>query len=345
MNMSAPADGMGDLSASNGDRVIRLLHTNRHVTFGTRIDMTTKPVVSPAAPKRYGPDFQLPDPPRPYDMRQRAQFKRFDSALDAHFADRPDVLVCGEGYLRLDGYDNAEVFIPDCVVAFGVDPDSIVARNGYIIDEVGKPPDFLMEVASRSTGKRDYTIKRESYARDYQVPEYWRFDESGGRWHDAPLAGDTLVEGEYVPIPIRRNEDGVLWGRSEVLGLDVCWDNGRLRFYDPDAGRYLPDAEEMRRELDSKRARAYAEGIRADAAEAQRDMAEVQLDSEAARANTAEAQRDAARAQRDADRAKREAAEAQRDAARAKRDNARAQRDAAEAEVERLREMLRRLRE
>ena len=74
------------------------------------------------------------------------------------------------------------------------------------------------------------------------------------------------MNGEYVPIPIERTADGVIWGHSEVLGLDVCWDSGRLRFYDPSAGAYLPNAEELKSELETERAgRLEAEARAADA--------------------------------------------------------------------------------
>ena len=199
----------------------------------------------------------LPDPPRSYDMRQRKQLGRADSALIARFAGRPDVLVSGEGYLRIEAGNNDEIYAPDLVVAFGVDAEAIIQRNGYVISEVGKPPDFALEVASESTGRRDYTVKRIAYAR-YEIPEYWRFDQSGGDWHDAPLAGDALVDGVYVPIPIHREPSGLIWGHSEVLNLDVCWDERLLRFYDPEAGRFLPCSEELQAELDAAHARAEA---------------------------------------------------------------------------------------
>ena len=121
---------------------------------------------------------------------------------------------------------NAERLAPDCVVTFGVNPEAIIARNGYVISEVGKPPDFVLEVASRSTGRRDYTVKREGYA-GYGVTEYWRFDHTGGRYHDAPLAGDMLVGDEYEPVVIHEEAEGLLWGHSAVLGLDLCWDDGQ----------------------------------------------------------------------------------------------------------------------
>ena len=59
----------------------------------------------------------------------------------------------------------------------------------------------MLEVASENTGQDDYTEKRDAYAA-FGVPEYWRFDPSGGEYHDSPLAGDKLVDGVYQPIEI-----------------------------------------------------------------------------------------------------------------------------------------------
>ena len=130
------------------------------------------------------------------------------------------------------------------MVAFGVNPDAIVSRNGYVISEVGKPPDFVLEVASRSTGRRDYTVKRTGYA-GYGVQEYWRFDHTNGRYHDTALAGDVLTDAEYTPALITREPDGLVWGHSSVLDLDLCWDRGELRLRDPGTGQFLPTPEEL----------------------------------------------------------------------------------------------------
>ena len=186
----------------------------------------------------------LPDPPREPDMQRFESLVYFASILLAYFADRDDVLVCGQGYLRHVGANDDEIFAPDCVVAFGVDPKAIVARNGYVISEVGKPPDFVIEVASRSTGRRDYTVKRDGYA-GYGVGEYWRFDHTGGMFYDAALAGDVLVDGRYEPVEITHEPDGLIWGHSEVLGLDLCWREGELRFRDPSTGEFLLTPEKQ----------------------------------------------------------------------------------------------------
>ena len=61
-----------------------------------------------------------------------------------------------------------------------------------------------------------------------------------------------------------------LWGHSEALNLDLCWERGELRWYDPVAERYLPRFD------DERAARVTAEAQR-DAAEAQRDAAEARV--------------------------------------------------------------------
>ena len=116
-----------------------------------------------------------------------------------------------------------------------------------------------------STGRRDYTVKREGYAA-FGVTEYFRFDDTGGRHHDRPLAGDRLVDGAYEPIPTTTDDAGNPRCYSETLGLYLCWENGRLRFWDPDTGAYLDDYDEAR--LAERDARLAAE-TRAETAEAE----------------------------------------------------------------------------
>ena len=213
-------------------------------------------------------DWYVPDPPREPDMEQWQSATAFDAMLEAHFSDRNDVLISGAGYLRNDPRNEDEQFVPDCVVAFGVDPRAIVSRNGYVIQHAGKPPDFVLEVASFSTGRRDYTVKRVGYA-GYGVREYWRFDHTGGQYHDAPLAGDVLNGEEYTPIPVNRDPGGLIWGHSEVLGLDLCWDEGVLRLRDPATSRFLPTPAELRSQLNASQERAETAEARAAELEAE----------------------------------------------------------------------------
>ena len=186
----------------------------------------------------------LPDPPREPDMVQRRSLSTIDGTLGPHFAAFDDVLLTGEMYVRVDEEDEREL-APDFIFARQVsDPERVIRRNGYVISEVGKPPDLVLEVGSRSTGRRDFTVKREGYAA-LGIREYWRFDPSGGEYHDVPLAGDTLNDGEYDPIEVVAESDRRHWGYSGMLELELWWEEGTLRFRDPASGQFLLTPEEL----------------------------------------------------------------------------------------------------
>ena len=136
------------------------------------------------------------------------------------------------------------------MVIFNADAELIDEQRGFEIASHDNPPDFALEVASPTTGVADYTTKRADYER-YQVFEYWRFDPSGGLYHDAALAGDRLADGRYEPIEVMAMPNGELRGYNAALGLYLCWDGGLLRFYDPMKGEYLPT---LREETDNRRA-------------------------------------------------------------------------------------------
>ncbi len=207
--------------------------------------MTTKPAATPGATDI----LQFPDP-RPCDLDMTTyyymNFPAYPSSLAAHFGNLDTTVILSElaaGLRPTESYEH--ILFPDLLIAFNGDPAACRARNGYLIPEQGKPPDFVLEVASKTTGERDETYKRDAYAA-MGVIEYWRFDNTGGLYYSAPLAGDTLVDGQYQPIPVSRLEDGSFWGRSTVLNLDLCWERGVLRFWDPVGQRYLTTDQEER---------------------------------------------------------------------------------------------------
>ena len=217
--------------------------------------MTTKPVKTQTAARRLPP---LPSPPK-MDMEQTRHFVlpgipgTIANHLDAMIPGST-TLVSGNGYLCRRRSDLPRCPYPDLLVSFNVDWDDVTLTNGYVIDEAGKPPDLVLEVASRSTGHRDYIDKREIYA-GFGIPEYWRFDYTGGDYHDAPLACDLLTDSVYQPMALTTDPGGVIWGYSEVLGLSVCWVEGRLRFWDRERQRYLPNQREQAAELAEAEAR------------------------------------------------------------------------------------------
>ena len=217
----------------------------------------------------------LPDPPKPPDaMKQRPHIARMDQVLRAHFAHRSDVLVSGEGYLCDIAGNARRSPNPDLLVSFGLDipPDVIEdVANGYTISEVGKPPEFVLEVASETTARRDETVKRDTYA-SFGVSEYWHFDRTGGRYYVAALAGDLLVDGAYQAIPLETREDGLICGYSPALDLELHWQDRRLRFWNPATRTYLPDLFEALEALAAERAarQSAEEEIRRLRAELQR---------------------------------------------------------------------------
>ena len=201
--------------------------------------------------------FVLPDaPPRgPDDMTTFNNLTRTGSVhalMD--FLGNPETTTCGgEVYIiREPGIPTLGRRIPDMFIAFNTDPTLCQEANGYIISEQGKPPDFVMEVGSRTTGHVDVGAKRVDYA-SLDIPEYWRFDETGGDYQGAPLAGDRLADGEYEPILIETLEEGVHQGYSPVLGVCIRWERGRLVWIDPDTGDPIPDLHSERRAKEEER--------------------------------------------------------------------------------------------
>lgn len=212
--------------------------------------------------ERY-PDF----PPRD-DMQNWLHLYRsgMQMALHVHYQSDPSITVACEVPVGPSLSVRGDVRIPDLSVMKGGNPDLMEAQGGYAIDGQGKAPDFVLEIASPTTGVTDYTDKRLDYER-YGVLEYWRFDASGGDYHDKALAGDRLVDGVYRAIAVETQGDGLLRGYSEALDLYLCWEHGELRFFDAKTSSYLRTHSE---ELDSR----LAEAARADSAEARAEAAE-----------------------------------------------------------------------
>lgn len=241
-------------------------------------------MTSKAKPTIHPKLTELPNPPEEDRIQQYPHFTRAAVILNAYFRHalgRNDVLVNGDGYLCRRASEARRSPRPDVLVAVGLpfDPEFIAEANGYTIEEIGQPPDFVLEVASSTTGRRDYTVKRDTYA-GLEVKEYWRFDHTGGRYHDAALAGDALVDGRYEPIHVEEGDDGIHRGYSEALGLELHWAERQLRFFDRSSGTYLPDMEE-----------SWAQR---DAAQAQLQQAESGRLQEAQARRRAEAERDEA---------------------------------------------------
>ena len=207
--------------------------------------MTTAKIAAPL-PAPFSTDDIFPYFPPRDDLQNYLYLHKPSStaALAYHFGDSDTTLVGSEIPVGWNPRQRAGILIPDLMVIFDIDHAATIARNGYAIPEHGKPPDFVLEIASPYTARNDVTGKRRGYA-EYGVPEYWRFDHTGGRYYGTGLAGDRLENGAYTPMHIVRVDADRSWGHSPALGLFLCWEYGELRWYDPQQERYLPTYDEI----------------------------------------------------------------------------------------------------
>ena len=205
---------------------------------------------------------RLPDIPQrePDEVTQFDQLFKTGTAhhLIQHLGNPETTLVGADRWIIAEPGTFRELArYPDLLIAFDVDPAAYAASNGYVISEQGKPPDFVLEVASQSTADTDTGAKREDYAR-LLIPEYWRFDETGEH-HGTRLAGDRLAGDVYVSIDIAELPDDVLQGYSPALNLLLRWEHGGLAFHDPATGRHIVTYDDLQARAETAEASLRAE--------------------------------------------------------------------------------------
>ena len=202
--------------------------------------------------------FRIPDRPErePDDMTSYKQLTDTSiiAPLRQYLGRQETTLITGDHYLcRAITRNLAGSHYPDLLISFDADLPAYRQINAYIIAQQGKPPDFVLEIASARTGELDTGRKRCDYAR-LGIPEYWRFDETG-QHHKTRLAGDRLgADGQYHPLPIRETPDGALQGYSPALNLHLRWENGLLKWYAPTTGRPLPSLADEHARADQEQA-------------------------------------------------------------------------------------------
>lgn len=152
-------------------------------------------------------------------------------------------------------------------------------RQAWVVwEEGGRYPDLIIELLSPSTMRKDRTIKKDFYARQFRTPEYYLYRMETETLEAFRLAGDGYQ-------PVLPGAGGRFW--SEEMGLEIGLWKGRIedeeanwiRLFDRD-GRMIPtkeevaEAEHQRAEAEHQRAeterrRAAAERQRAEAVEAE----------------------------------------------------------------------------
>ena len=216
--------------------------------------MTTAKTPSPQS------RFRLPDPP-PRELDEMTAFDHVykhgnNRYLAIHLGNPDTTLVVADRWIiSHPTADRSRARRPDLLIAFDIDPAAYEASNGYIVSEQGKPPDFVLEVASESTADTDTGAKRDDYAA-LGVSEYWRFDATG-EYHGVRLAGDRLIDSHYQPITIAEQTTGSLQGYSAALNLHLRWQDYQLVWIDPATDHPILTYEDQRdaRELAEARIR------------------------------------------------------------------------------------------
>ena len=153
----------------------------------------------------------------------------------------PNILVGMDMQLEAREGKRRDVVVPDVLVVFGV-PDK--KRDSYKAWEEGKVPDFVLEVASKGTFKNDLGRKKNTYER-MGVREYCVFDPKGGM-HRPRLQLFRLEGGVYRPVSGRGDPDGPLSVPSESLGLELRFEDDRMRLWDPETREFLLEHREER---------------------------------------------------------------------------------------------------
>ena len=114
----------------------------------------------------------------------------------------PDAFVAVELTLYLSQGDPNRFLIPDVLLALEVgdaDPTTGDLREVYRLWDEGRPPDLVIELASKSTVKRDNVGKKEDYAA-CGVREYVQFDPLGSLLVPRLLVWRLAGDGAYEAV-------------------------------------------------------------------------------------------------------------------------------------------------
>ena len=207
-------------------------------------------------------DEDLPCEVKPIvdSVEQRRSMDYAGMVLRSRFAHREDVTVgvdLGLFYLPEDERGGvpiaggrqdtraryAPLVVPDVMVAFGVQRRRF--GGSYQTWNMGKVPDFVLEVASTSTWRHDYARKRDLYER-LGVREYFVYDAREGHQALTAWRADATT-GVYGEVPPTTHEDLGMGIRSELVGLVAFVDeSGEFGWWDAEKRERCLDYDEER---------------------------------------------------------------------------------------------------
>jgi len=161
------------------------------------------------------------------------QLARLLDVLEAHFDYSPDVYVSGNNMMYYEEGNPRKRVCPDLYITLGIPKRE---RRSYRIWVEGKAPDFILELLSGETSRRDFGFKKKLYQNVFQTKEYFLYDPD-----TEELYGYRLTENRYRLV--KPNTDSRFF--SSVLELLFGVDTqGWLRVYRPD-GTLLKTQQEL----------------------------------------------------------------------------------------------------
>ena len=196
---------------------------------------------------------------------QCRDFRYLVLACELCCAGHPNAYVAGNQFVYYREGDPKAVVSPDVWVAFDVKEPPPATYKTW---KQGKAPDFVMEVASPGTWKRDLNTKPGIYE-SMGVREYFLCDVGGDDLLDEPLLGFRRRQGAFERLSAQL-VDGYLTLESEVLGMVFKVRGREIRAYNAATGEPYPSGAEAVAQRDSARRER-------DAAEQQRDQALARL--------------------------------------------------------------------
>lgn len=180
--------------------------------------------------------------------------------LSVFFGQRLDVYTSGNLFIYYEQGNPEAVVAPDVFVVFGVENSQ---RRIYTVWEEGdRPPNFVLEITSKTTRSKDQGAKKGIYA-FLGVEEYYQYDPTGD-YLTPTLQGLRLVDGNYLTVPTSTLSDGTMVLPSAVLSLELHLKGQVMRFYNPATQQYLLTHEEetAARQTAEERAQRLAAKLR-----------------------------------------------------------------------------------
>ena len=165
------------------------------------------------------------------------QLAQLLECLRTYFASEPNVYVSGNNMMYYDEGNPRKRVCPDIYVTLGIPKQE---RRSYRLWVEGKAPDFILELLSVETRKRDFGFKKKLYQNVFQTKGYFLYDPD-----TEELYGYRLMENRYRLV--KPDADSKFF--SSVLSLFFGVDTqGWLRVYRPD-GILLQTQQELAAEV------------------------------------------------------------------------------------------------